>query len=93
MQDDPLAGFANIMDIMLVFALGLILALIAQNEEMRRHFQLQQAQTTEVKPGKELVEAPQSINEAINGDGTGMKPLGKVYRDPDTGKLILVESN
>lgn len=37
-DSDPLAGFANIMDVMLVFALGVILALVAQSRELQEHF-------------------------------------------------------
>ncbi|MFD2014687.1 hypothetical protein ACFSJQ_00040 [Vibrio olivae] len=37
-ETDPLSGFANIMDVMLVFALGLMIALIAQSDDLKRHF-------------------------------------------------------
>lgn len=87
-DNDPLTGFANIMDVMLVFALGLMLALISQSQEMRQHFKLDGK--TEVTEGRELVEAPDTIEDMINGKANGMEPLGQVYRDPKTGKLILV---
>ncbi len=90
---DPLAGFANIMDVMLVFALGLMLALVAQSRELRQHFQLDsQLDSTgaEVRTGRELVEAPESMQQQINSGSNGMKSLGQVYKDPTTGKLILI---
>ncbi|WP_116365522.1 DUF2149 domain-containing protein [Parahaliea mediterranea] len=86
---DPLAGFANIMDVMLVFALGLLIALIAQSRELRQHFQLEQA--VDIRQGQELAEPPESLKEQLEGDGEGMESLGRVYRDPKTGRLILIE--
>lgn len=87
-DNDPLTGFANIMDVMLVFALGLMLALISQSQEMRQRFKLDD--NREVAEGRELVEAPEAISKLINGQANGMKALGQVYRDPESGKLILV---
>lgn len=76
------------MDVMLVFALGLMLALISQSQELRQHFQLDKA--TPVQTGKELAEAPEAIEDMLQGQTNGMESLGQVYRDPKTGKLILV---
>ncbi len=87
-DNDPLSGFANIMDIMLVFAVGLMLALFSQSQELRQRFKLEKG--VEVSSGKELVEPPESIEDMLQGDGSGMESLGQVYRDPKTGKLILV---
>lgn len=91
---DPLAGFANIMDVMLVFALGLMLALISQSRELRQHFSLPEKpeQGVRVKAGKELNHAPESMQKMIDGNNQGMEAVGQVYRDPKTGKLILIDS-
>lgn len=89
-ESDPLSGFANIMDVMLVFALGLMLALISQSQELRQHFKLDQG--VEVIQGSELIETPSYIENTLNEKGNGMESLGIVYRDPKTGKLILVGS-
>ncbi|MBA55406.1 MAG: hypothetical protein CMK89_13205 [Pseudomonadales bacterium] len=83
---DPLSGFANIMDVMLVFALGLLIALIAQSKELRQHFNLE---PVEVRTGKELVELPDSL-QGQGGSDQGMESVGTVYRDAKTGKLILI---
>lgn len=83
---DPLSGFANIMDVMLVFALGLLIALITQSQELREHFSLQ---AVEVTSGQELVELPQSM-QGQGGSQQGMESVGMVYRDAKTGKLILI---
>ncbi|MCG8672525.1 MAG: DUF2149 domain-containing protein [Pseudomonadales bacterium] len=88
-DDDPLAGFVNIMDVMLVFSLGLILAIVAQSKDLQAHFKLDKE--TVVKSGKELVDSPDLIKQIQNGSKDGMESLGQVYRDPETGKLILIE--
>lgn len=88
-NDDPLAGFANIMDVMLVFSLGLILAIVTQSKELQAHLKLNQE--TVVKTGKELVDSPDLIKQIQNGSKDGMESLGQVFRDPKTGKLILIE--
>ncbi len=85
---DPLTGFANIMDVMLVFALGLLIVLLSQSQELRGYFQLQE--NLIVQPGQELLEVPESLKKALNSGPEGMESLGTVYRDPDTGKLILI---
>lgn len=87
-ESDPLAGFANIMDVMLVFAMGLMLALISHSKSLKQHFQLEEHAL--VTTGKELVDPPDAVKARIQGDGKGMQSLGQVYRDPKTGKLILV---
>lgn len=90
-DNDPLAGFANIMDVMLVFAVGLMLALFSQSQELRERFQLDKG--VEIRPGEEIVDVPKSIDKALKGSASGMESLGQVYRDPKTGKLILIESD
>lgn len=87
-DSDPLTGFANIMDVMLVFALGLMLALISQSKELRHHFAVEQG--ISVTEGKQLIEPPDSMKPMLKGEEGAMEALGQVYRDPKTGKLILV---
>lgn len=85
---DPLSGFVNIMDVMLVFALGLMIAMIAQSQELQQHFSLNQG--VDIRAGEELAEPPDSLRQALEGNAEGMESLGQVYRDPHTGKLILI---
>lgn len=98
---DPLAGFANIMDVMLVFALGLMLALVAQSKELQERFSIESnkaatievskvLEAIEVTTGTELVDAPESLSNPANAKANGMESLGQVYKDPKTGKLILI---
>ena len=95
-DSDPLAGFANIMDVMLVFSLGVILALVSQSRELQRHFELnphlKDITRAEISLGAELVEPPDSIARSLNGKTKGMQSMGKVYKDPKTGKLILISN-
>ncbi len=83
---DPLSGFANIMDVMLVFSLGLLIALISQSKDIQQHFKLEQV---EVNTSEELLELPQNMS-GQQGQAQGMESVGTVYRDPQTGKLILI---
>ena len=46
-----------------------------------------QQKTTEVDQGQQLNETPDSSNSS----GQGYTEMGKVYKDPATGKLIMVE--
>ncbi len=81
--EDPLGSMANLVDIVLVFACGLIAALVAQSDVMRDHFRDGGQQ---VEQGREMPEVPRGLDEA----GGGYESVGRVYRDPETGKLILV---
>ena len=96
-DSDPLAGFANIMDVMLVFSLGVILALVAQSRELRQHFELnpdlKDLTQAEISLGAELVEAPEFIERSLNGQTKGMQPMGNVFKDPKTGQLILIRGD
>ncbi|MEC9483900.1 MAG: DUF2149 domain-containing protein [Halomonas sp.] len=82
-SDEPLGPMANLVDIMLVFVCGLIAALFASSEQLQSHLE-QRAQV--VEQGRELPDLPDGMGEA----GQGFEPLGRVYRDPDSGKLILI---
>ncbi|MEM9255264.1 MAG: DUF2149 domain-containing protein [Pseudomonadota bacterium] len=90
-DSDPLTGFANLMDVMLVFALGVVLAFIAQSRELQAHFDIAQGETV-ISIGEELTEPPDTVRGAIEGGGEGLQSMGRVYRDPETGKLILINA-
>lgn len=79
---EPLGPLVNLVDLMLVFACGLIAALFASSGQLAEH--LQKTQT--IEKGRELPEIPQGIGDS----GSGYESVGQVYRDPKTGKLILV---
>lgn len=87
-DDEPLGPLANLLDLMLVFACGLIAALIAMSEQLQDHFQQPVKPISEqvIERGKELPTMP---GQGAKG-AEGYESVGQVYRDPKTGKLILI---
>ncbi|MCB5190142.1 DUF2149 domain-containing protein [Methylobacillus arboreus] len=80
-DEDPRASLVNLVDVMLVFACGLLAALSAGGQAML-------VQPKEIEQGREI-EAPETNSR--NAAGSGYQSVGQVYRDPATGKLILIE--
>ena len=73
---DPLASMVRLVDVMLVFAWGLIAALgLDSGEPLQRH--------------QQIADVPEGSNEG--GSGEGFEPAGRVFRGPRTGKLFLLE--
>jgi len=87
-DDEPLGPLANLVDIILVFSCGLIAALVAISPDLQQRLNIQATQQ-EVSLGKELPEMPDKLAQQVN-KGVGYESLGTVYRDPKTGKLILI---
>lgn len=89
-DEDPMGPLANLADIMLVFAVGLMVALAAsQRSATAADSSLEDAEAqsrVEVSAGRELPDLPTGQGEA----GSGYEAMGQVYRDPETGRLILV---
>lgn len=90
-EDEPLGPLANLVDIMLVFACGLIAALVAQSNDLKHFFKLENPAAIEqsIEEGKELIEIPESLQDSIQGKD-GYQSMGQVYKDPKTGRLILI---
>ena len=92
-EEDPMAGTSNLVDAMLVIAVGfLVFVIISWNMQAMidpdQNVQEQlQKQTTEVDQGQPLNDTP----DTSNSSGQGYTEMGKVYKDPATGKLIMVE--
>lgn len=84
-DDDPLGPLANMVDVVLVFACGLIAALVAQTDLLQRLEQ--RNEPVAVERGRELPRLPDSLK---GQGGEGLESVGQVYRDPQTGKLILI---
>lgn len=80
-DEDPRASLVNLVDVMLVFACGLLAALSAGGQAML-------VTPKEIEQGKEI-EAPETTSS--NAAGNGYQAVGQVYRDPKSGKLILIE--
>jgi hypothetical protein len=97
-EEDPMAGSANLVDAMLVLSVGLLVFLViswnmqsvvfsdASPEEKKQTMEAMQ-KAAEIQQGNELNNSPQSQS----GQGKGYVQMGTVYKDPKTGKLIMVE--
>ena len=94
-EEDPMAGTSNLVDAMLVIAVGFLVfviiswnmqAMIDPSQSVQEKMQ-QQQQTSEVNQGQELNDTP----DRTNSSGQGYTEMGKVYKDPATGKMIMVE--
>jgi len=81
-DEDPMGPLANLADIMLVFAVGLMVALAAS----QRAEQPAPQQGMDVSAGREVPDIPAGAGEA----GSGYESMGQVYRDPETGRMILI---
>lgn len=78
-------GMANLADVMLVFACGLLLALIINwNVDVEQVAQ----QQPETKYEVEGIEGGES--QTIEGESQ-LQEMGTVYMDPETGKYYVVE--
>ena len=93
-EEDPMAGTSNLVDAMLVIAVGFLVfviiswnmqAMIDPSQSVQE--KMQQQQTSEVNQGQELNDTP----DTTNSSGQGYTEMGKVYKDPATGKLMMVE--
>ena len=82
-EADPLSVMGNLVDVMLVFACGLIAALIASNPQLAETLT---PTVEQIEQGRQIPSLPDQMGE----DGSGFESVGTVYRDPETGKLILV---
>ena len=93
-----MAGTSNLVDAMLVIAVGLLIFVVISWNMQSVVFQdssqsPQQAinenspDVTEVSEGQVLNETP----DTSESSGQGYMEMGKVYKDPSTGKLIMVE--
>ena len=85
---NPMDGMANLADVMLVFACGLIVALIFHwNVDVNSGNNA----SVDVPTEKYEVEGMDENNLQSIEAGAGMEEMGKVYRDPKTGKYFVVE--
>ncbi len=84
----PLEGAVNIVDAMLVFACGLMLALV-----IRWNVDLAQfGDRVNVTQGEEVSDDADIRSDLVETEGEGQlyQKMGTVYKDPDTGKLFMI---
>ncbi|WP_276954654.1 DUF2149 domain-containing protein [Methanobrevibacter woesei] len=98
-EEDPMAGTTNLVDAMLVIALGFLIFVVISwnmqsvifsdmNQQERQEMMETIQSVTEVDQGQPLNETP----ETSNSSGQGYTEMGRVYKDPSTGNLIMVEN-
>ena len=91
-DEEPLGPLANLLDLMLVFACGLIAALISMSKNVDAHFE-SSSQSDKPRQAVRIVEKGRELPTLPNqgqSAGDGYASVGEVYRDPKTGKLILI---
>ena len=77
----PMESIANIVDVMLVFACGLLLALVTVwNVDIGLD-----------RPDNNMYEVSDVVEESQSVSKDNLQEAGKVYRDPATGNLYFVE--
>lgn len=96
-EEDPMAGTSNLVDAMLVIAVGLLIFVVISwnmqsvifqdSQNQQKAIEESSSDVTEVNEGKVLNETPDTSDDS----GSGYIEMGKVYKDPSTGKLIMVE--
>lgn len=95
-EEDPMTGTTNLVDAMLVIAVGLLIfvviswnmqSVVFQSHDPQQTLDESSPDVTEVSEGQVLNETP----DTSNSSGQGYMEMGKVYKDPTTGKLIMVE--
>lgn len=81
-EGSPMESIANIVDVMLVFACGLLLALVTVwNVDIG----------IDRPDGDNMYEVSDVVEESQNVSKDNLQEAGKVYRDPATGNLYFIE--
>ena len=85
----PMEGVGNMADAMLVFACGILLALIVSwNVDISEHGEINGAANKKYEVQGFDSGATETIDPA-----EGLEEMGKVYRDPETGKYYVIEDD
>jgi hypothetical protein len=83
----PMEGIGNMADAMLVFACGLIVALILSwNVDVTDQGEINKPADTKYE-----VEGIENNQEEVIDADQNLEEMGTVYRDPETGKYYVVE--
>ena len=80
---DPMTSMSGVGDVMLVFACGLMIALITA-------WSVDLGQFSQVEIGEEVQDVQSANQEASDAQGNYIE-MGKVYMDAETGQYYLVE--
>lgn len=83
---DPMSSMGNLMDVMLVFACGLMLAIVAN-----WNVDLSEVQASSGSPAiKEIDGDLEAVEEGIAANDGSYTEIGTVYQDEETGDLYVV---
>ena len=96
-EEDPMAGTSNLVDAMLVLSVGFLIFVVVSwnmqsvvfadsSPEEKQATMEAMKKAAEIEMGKELNQTP----DTSSGSGEGYTEMGTVYKDPVTGKLIMV---
>lgn len=87
-EANPLEGAVNIVDAMLVFACGLMLALVIRWNVDPAQF----GDPVNVTQGEEVTDDADIRSDLVETEGEGRiyQKMGTVYKDPATGKLFML---
>ena len=86
-EDDPMSSMGNLMDVMLVFACGIMIALIA-------HYNVELTTDTPDLGEAEKIEGEISEQEAdVASDEASYVDMGRVFQDAETGELYIVKDD
>ena len=86
---DPRVGLVNLADVMLVFACGLMLALVT-------YWNLDISAMTEVVQADDVTEVTgieDMADQLLGQNGSSFNELGMVYEDPMTGKMYMLKED
>ena len=83
----PMEGVGNMADAMLVFACGILLALIISwNVDVSEKGEITKAPETKYE-----IQGMENNNTETMEEDKNLQEMGKVYKDPDTGKYYVIE--
>lgn len=86
-EADPMSSLANLADVMLVLACGLMMALVTfWNVDLPNIEQLEESQMQQVNE-----EDVQKIEDQVSSTTNPYYELGRVYQDPITGKMYMLQ--
>lgn len=98
-DEDPMTGTANLVDAMLVLAVGFLIFVVMSwnmqsiifsdmSQEEKDHIMESMSELKDVNQGQELENVP----DVSHSSGEGYSEMGKVYRDSRTGRMIMIEN-
>lgn len=95
-EEDPMTGTNNLTDAMLVIAIGfLVFIVVSWNmDDVVFSDKTPEEKQKDMDAMKKAVELTQGDEikdpDANEGSGEGYVDMGRVYKDPETGKLIMI---